>query len=254
MVVKKYQFDVFYEKELALWRENVIYRGLPVQMFLYQNRYRYLEKKPSELSDLEILRGFTISGIYRGYTVFDASLMDQVLQNYDIHSVYDPCAGWGERMLCCSLHDVSYFGVDVNQKLCAGYSDMIHDLNLKDQKFVYADSSQYEPDDLYDAVITCPPYGDTEWYSDQGAENLSKEDFLQWWQQVVQQCLKASPKYFCFQINQKWKEDMLGIVLSNGFELIEELQYKNKRSSHFNRKNGVNSKKEYENMLVCKAV
>ncbi len=33
----------------------------------------------------------------------------------------------------------------------------------------------------FDAVITCPPYGNLEIYSDKGAENLSDENFILWW-------------------------------------------------------------------------
>jgi hypothetical protein len=43
---------------------------------------------------------------------------------------------------------------------------------------------------------------------------------------------------------------MTEIVEKNGYVKIDEFVYANNKSSHFTRKNGVNTKKEYEIMLV----
>lgn len=247
-IAKNYQFGVFYEKEIQMWNGNEYYQGIPLQIWIYHNRYKYLNKVPCELSDAEILRAFTIAGIYKGYTVFDSSLMQQVIDMYDIKSVYDPCAGWGERMLCCYHNNVSYTGVDINQKLEAGYTAMIDNYSMDKQNIVYADSTEYSPDKTYDAVITCPPYYDTEIYTDIGSENYSYADFLQWWKNIVMQCFGV--RYFCFQINNKYRHDMLDIVENCGFILIQELTFDNNKSSHFTRRKGVNLKKECETMLV----
>ena len=248
-IARYYQHDVFYEREIALWNdENQFRTGITLQLYLYYNRYKYIGKLPAELSDDEILRSFKISGAYRSYTVFDTSLFDKVVTKYDITSVYDPCAGWGERLLYCHEHDIFYGGVDVNDKLSRGYCRMIADKNMKKQFFQVADSSDVKAYWKTDAVITCPPYGNIEIYSDKGAENLSEPDFLKWWDKVVKNC--SDIKYFCFQINQKYRTAMTKIVEKNGYIKIDEFVYDNNKSSHFTRKNGVNTKKEYEIMLV----
>ena len=247
-IAKNYQLGVFYEREIQMWNENAYYHGVPLQIWLYYNRYKFLNKAPNELSDAEILRGFTISGVCKGYTVFDSTLMQQIIDDYSIKSVYDPCAGWGERMLCCYYNNVAYTGVDVNEKLRTGHSVMIAAYGMTRQEVVYADSSSRSADKPYDAVITCPPYHNIEIYSDIGAENYGYEDFLKWWNEVVKQC--ASVRYFCFQINSKYKQDMADIVSRNGFTLVRTYAYDNNKSSHFTRKGGANLKKESETMLV----
>lgn len=246
---KAYQFQVFYERELALWEENPIYKHTPLHAYLYLNRYQYLGKTPEELTDFELMRAFTIAGILKGYTRFDTKLMDKVVQKYGFSSVYDPCAGWGERLLYCYFHGIRYFGVDINTKLQDGYYRMISDFQMIDQNVVFADSSCYSCNDTFDAVITCPPYGNTEIYSEFGAENLSKQEFLRWWKRVVLQCLQVQPKYFCFQINQKWLSDMKTALESCGFRYVEQFDL-GLRSGHMTRKNGKNTKHEFESMLV----
>lgn len=256
-IVKYFQFPEFYWRELSLWYDNNPYKSHgKLQGFLYANRSKYINKLPDELTAAEILRGFTISGILRGYTVFDAKLMYEILDNndYNIKSVYDPCAGWGERMLACYHKNIEYTGVDVNSGLNDGYKNMIEHYEIKNAEFINNDSSKYEPKKSYDAVITCPPYGDIEYYSDFGAENLSHGEFLEWWRQVVDNCCKANPKYFCFQINTKYRDYMLKIVEDAGYKLIDELYFKSNKSSHFNRKKGVNFKTEKESMLVLKKI
>lgn len=246
-LIKKYQQDAFYETEKALWIENPYHNKIPLQMYLYINRMKYLGKNPNQINAFELLRGFTISGIYKGFTVFNPFLMEQVIDKYHIKSVYDPCAGWGERLMTCHNKDVTYLGVDINEKLFDGYHRMIDDFDMKKQTVVNADSSDIVLDYKADAVITCPPYFNTEMYSDRGAENLSYDKFLDWWRSVVISSKQTKCKYFCFQINQKYKTDMKFVVESCGFKFVEELVL-SKQASHFNKQ----TKKEFESMLVFK--
>lgn len=250
LVAKMYQFKTFYKHEIEMWNNNEMFRGLSLQMWLYINRWKYLGKLPVELTDFEILRGFTIAGIHKGFTVFDATLMDKVITKYNIKSVYDPCAGWGERMLYCYCHDISYLGVDINQSLKYGYDKMINDFNITGQKVVFKDSALYEPIFTADAVVTCPPYGSLEQYSDNGAETLDDSSFLMWWYSVVKHAKLCNVKYFCFQINQAWKDKMVSVVEDNGFHFVKEFLFDNIKSGHFTRKNGKNQKREFESMIV----
>ena len=240
---KRYQFNEFYKNELELWNDKT------VQMKLYLNRWQYADKLPNELRDSEILQGFKISGIYRGYSVFDNKAMVSVLDKYDIKSVYDPCAGWGERMLTCYSKGIDYLGLDVNDGLKEGYSNLKTVLNLVNQDVIFKDSSEYVPRETFDAVITCPPYGNLEIYSNKGAENLSDEEFILWWEKVVHNTFKSGVQYFCFQINQNWKKRLSDVVEKIGFNFVEEIELE-KQVSHFNRND--RKKNEYESMLVFK--
>lgn len=256
LIAKAYQFHVFYEREEAAWRENSMVRShLPIQVYLYHNRLKYKNVVPDRISDLQLMRSFKISGAMPGYTVFDVRLMDEAIRRYDIKSVYDPCAGWGERALYCKAAGIEYLGVDINDKLFDGYESMRARYGMRDQTFTHGDSASVHLSGEYDAVLTCPPYGNTEIYGPNGAENLSGADFLVWWRNVVDNSLHVNPKYFCFQVNRKWRDEMLAIVQACGFVLTDELFYDNARSSHFNRRRGgIITKHEFESMLVLRRI
>lgn len=252
LIAKAYQFHVFYAREEQLWRDNRrVRKNLPVQLFLYYNRLRYKNFVPDRVSDLQLMRAFTVSGVFKGYTVFDSRLMDLAVSKYNIKSIYDPCAGWGERGLYCKSHDMKYLGVDINHALFAGYDRMRQEYNMQEQQFVESDSASVALFDNYDAVLTCPPYGSTEIYSPNGSENLDDFDFLNWWRDVVRNSLSVNPRYFCFQINQKWRDSMISVTQEFNLRLIDELFYNTSRVSHLNRKpGGVKLKREFESMLI----
>lgn len=249
LIAKMYQLNVFYENEIKLWQENKQRNDVPLQVWLYYNRMVHAKKLPNNISNLALLRGFTQSGLYHGHSVFDTSLMNEFVQKYDIESMYDPCAGWGERMLYCKTHDVKYLGVDINEKLRDGYVRMMHDYDITEQVIEFADSANVKLNGQFDCVLTCPPYGNQEIYSEQGAENLSTEEFLKWWDAVVKNSLNVDPKYFCVQLNQKWLEKLVPIVESNGFKQIDRFDG-DVKASHMNK----GRKKEFESMVVFERV
>lgn len=250
-IVKDAQRKVFYKRELELWNENSLRNGKwgTVQAFLYANRYKYLNKLPNQLTDRMLLGAFRISGLHMGYTSFNSALMRQVIEKYSVKSVYDPCAGWGERMMTCGKLGVSYEGCDINSELFEGYEKLaklidgfkpVHHNNDSANQLVVSDA---------DAVITCPPYKGIEVYSDNGAENLSDEEFAAWWGEVVKNCSYSNAKVFAVQTNQACRKVFEDALVEQGWELKEELVFDNNQKSHFHRVSGM-TKREYESMLV----
>lgn len=240
-IMKYYQFGEFYKRELELWKDRDIQRKL------YENRFKYIGKKPQELSDFELMRGMGISGIIRSYTVFNVDLLDKLVKKYNIYSIYDPCAGWGERGLYCYYNNIEYLGIDINKNLFKGYNEMIEDYNMQRVGYLNDDSSTVDVVG-YKAqmVFTCPPYYDTEIYTKVGAENSENlKEFLDWWRKVVRNSKQVDPIFFAFQINQAYKDEMGMVVLEEGFEFVEEITEKNIQKSHLNQ-----TKKEYESIML----
>lgn len=250
-IVKDAQRKVFYKRELELWNTNPLRNGKwgTVQAFLYANRYKYLNKLPHELTDRMLLRSFRISGLHMGYTSFNSALMRQVIEKYNIKSVYDPCAGWGERMMTCGKLGVKYEGCDINSELFAGYEKLAKLIDGFKPVLHNNDSANQLVTTNVDAVITCPPYKDIEVYSENGAENLSDEEFAAWWSDVVKNCSYSNAKVFAVQTNQACRSVFADALEEQGWELKEELVFDNNQKSHFHRSNG-NDKHEYESMLV----
>lgn len=250
-IVKDAQRKVFYKRELELWNTNPLRSGKwgTVQAFLYANRYKYLNKLPNQLTDRMLLRAFRISGLHMGYTSFNSALMRQVIEKYSVKSVYDPCAGWGERMMTCGKLGVSYEGCDINAELFDGYKKLAKLIDGFKPVLHNNDSVNQLVTGDADAVITCPPYKNIEVYSDNGAENLSDEDFAAWWSEVVKNCSYGKAKVFAVQTNQACRSVFADALEAQGWELKEELVFDNNQKSHFHRVSGM-TKREYESMLV----
>lgn len=250
-IVKDAQRKVFYKRELELWNENQLRNGKwgTVQVFLYANRYKYLNKLPHELTDRMLLRAFRISGLHMGYTSFNSSLMRQVIDKYNVKSVYDPCAGWGERMMTCGKLGVVYEGCDINSELFAGYKKLYELIDGFKPVLHNNDSANQLVTGDADAIITCPPYKNIEVYSENGAENLSDEEFAAWWSDVVKNCSYSNAKVFAVQTNQACRSVFMDALVAQGWQLKEELVFDNNQKSHFHRVSGM-TKREYESMLV----
>ena len=250
-IVKDAQRKVFYKRELELWNENPLRNGKwgTVQAFLYANRYKYLNKLPHELTDRMLLRAFRISGLHMGYTSFNSSLMRQVIEKYNVKSVYDPCAGWGERMMTCGKLGVKYEGCDINSELFDGYKKLYELIDGFNPVLHNNDSANQLVVSDADAIITCPPYKNIEVYSDNGAENLSDEEFAAWWSKVVENCSISQAKVFAVQTNQACRKVFEDALEEYGWQFKEELLFDNNQKSHFHRVSGM-TKREYESMLV----
>jgi hypothetical protein len=250
-IVKDAQRKVFYKRELELWNKNPLRNGKwgTVQAFLYANRYKYLNKLPHELTDRMLLRAFRISGLHMGYTSFNSSLMRQVIEKYNVKSVYDPCAGWGERMMTCGKLGVSYEGCDINSELFEGYKKLYELIDGFKPVLHNNDSANQLVVSDVDAIITCPPYKGIEVYSDNGAENLSDEEFAAWWSEVVKNCSFSKAKVFAVQTNQACRKVFADVLEKQGWTFKEELVFDNNQKSHFHRVSGM-TKREYESMLV----
>jgi len=253
-VAKSANYEEFYKNEISMWNNNTCLKYGTVHGKLYSNRYKYLGKLPDEITDIEILRGLSISKICGNhFTSFDAIPMLDAFRKYSTNSVYDPCAGWGERLTACGYAGISYLGCDINQNNHNGYRSIISNYKFKDVSTVCNDSSKYDAtNNRHDTVFTCPPYGNREIYTTVGAENLSNEDFLKWWDDVVKLSVSNTTKYFMYQIDKKHSDDMNTVINNNGFEFIEEIVVGNDMLRHENRATGKTSKVNYESIQIFK--
>lgn len=80
------------------------------------------------------------------------------INQYHPDVVYDPCAGWGSRMLGACSQGCRYVGCDTNPRLQPVYAELIDELGL-DAEVLLQDSANVDMSG-YDMVYTSPPY----WY------------------------------------------------------------------------------------------
>lgn len=245
------QWREFYKNELDFWSGRFDSKWGTVQARLYANRCKYIGKKPDELTNSEILRGLTISGMVRGYSHFQFGGLLEFLNKYSIKSVYDPCAGWGERMLVFSQFNIAYLGVDINANLFDGYCNLIDQYGLDQTSVICGDSSKLDLSHAHhDCVFTCPPYESKEIYTEYGAENFSHDAFIAWWEQVVKHAVCDNTRIFAYQIDQACKSDMNEVLLNFGWHLDMQIPVAVNKTSHMVRSKGVKKKKNFEEIQV----
>ena len=231
-------WETFYARELQMWEADEVHHRKwgRLRARLLANRLHYLGKLPE--SALEVVRGLAISGEIRSYSTFVNTAMLAVLDRYEPTHMYDPCSGWGERMLTCAQRGVTYTGTDISEVVVAVHQGLINRLGLTDVSVSLGDSATRDMrGGTHEMVLTCPPYGDTEIYTSQGAENLDDEAFLEWWKQVVFMSVAPSTRVFAFQISEKWRERMSAVAqsaLGEQWHLVDEIDASASRN-HFQR-------------------
>jgi len=234
----------FYKEERKLWNFPEIREKL------VENRALWKNKDYTELTNKQLLQGFKISGIHTGYSFFSTSWIRGFIEKYKISSIYDPCMGWGQRLL--GAKDITYIGNDLCPETVAGNIKISEYFNMKNKIFYNMPAEGFIPYDSYEAVFTCPPYFKIEKYGgkDTSASKYPKyADWLNiWWREVIRSSVFNRPKYFAFVINNKYKEDMLKVCLEEGLSLIEELKVGSNKLNHFQRK--ANNSYKGESLLV----
>lgn len=210
----------FYDQERILWSD------VKVQQKLLNNRSHYLNKTEDQLSNAEILRGFKISGIHYGYSHFSPLWFKKFTKDYSIESVYDPCGGWGHRMVGLLGTSVKkYWYNDFDPRTVEGAKKIRGFLELNSVVEISNERAEkFIPDFSPQCIFTCPPYYNKETYNNRSFKNL--EDFSSWWHLVVSNSLSLKPQYFAVVIDNE-HQDIISKPFKNGSLILEQRLGKN---------------------------
>lgn len=156
-IIKYFQQDTFFAVEKELWRDP------QVRQMIIDNRCKYLHKSPEELTDYELLSGFKISAIYYGYSGFNPRLAKWFYKKYDVNTCYDPCGGWGHRMLGSMDLDL-YIYNDLSTDTYRGVNNIKQYFDMYNVVTYNEDAKTFTPNEDFEAIFTCPPYYNVEEY------------------------------------------------------------------------------------------
>lgn len=110
-----------------------------------------------------------------------------IYDRFCVHSTWDPCAGFGGRMLgaIASRNVARYVACDPASKTISGLRKMIGDLaHLTSTACAVhkVPAEEYTPDRMaFDLVFTSPPYGRTEIYSDEPTQSCNRYPIVAAW-------------------------------------------------------------------------
>lgn len=224
-IVLSYQ-PHFYEIEKEMWKD------VEMRKYIFINRMKYINKNPFEMNDREILRAFKICGKHYGFSHFSPFWIKAFIEEYNINSIYDPCGGWGHRLL--GAWDIKYYYNDYDYRSVEGVKKINDDFKGHDNLFFNEDASLFSPDLKYEAVFTCPPYFKKEKYLIDGTstDKYSRyKDWLNiWWRNVIKNTNPS--KYFAFIIDGDLVNDMCEMVEKEGYKITDQ-RLLGKSKSHF---------------------
>lgn len=166
-IIKYFQQFTFYKKELELWKNQKIKNKI------IHNRCKYLNKNINELTNIDILQGFKRTGIYYGYSHFNPLWFKWFINNYNIKTCYDPCGGWGHRLLG-SLDLNLYIYNDLSTSIKNNVDNIINYFNMFHVKTYNNDCKNFIPIEKFESIFTCPPYFNLEHYECGDFKNIEE--------------------------------------------------------------------------------
>lgn len=149
--------------------------------------------------------------------------------------LFDPCAGWGGRMLGTLAGGWEYIGVDPNK-------DAIDDLRLilstigRDANLSLSAVEDTEIPERADIVLTSPPFYDLERYSDDQTQSYNRFASYDKWESewlvpLIKRCLSILPPWglSAWNVMNYRGHDLVGAVVSAhndcGFGLVGTLGF-----------------------------
>ncbi len=177
-------------------------------------------------------------------TIYSPIMTKSIVKELDCKTVFDPCIGWGGRMLgtTCLGNDYHYTGCEPFTKTFRGLRNMIKDLNIESQVNIYHSPVESILDVIndkrYDMCLTSPPYYDLEVYSHEETQSIKKyQTYEEWLNEFIKPIIdfvcSHVDKYSCWSVkniktDKKYNllDDVIQIHELNGWVLKREYSIK----------------------------
>mgnify|MGYP006089921313 FL=1 len=177
-------------------------------------------------------------------TIYSPIMTKSIVKDLDCKTVFDPCIGWGGRMIgtTCLGEDYHYTGCEPFTKTYVGLENMTKDLNIENQVTLYnkgVESVLEEIDDKrFDMCLTSPPYFDLEVYSHEDTQSIKNYKTYDEWiehfiKPIIEYVCSHVTKYSCWSVkniktDKKYNllDDVIRIHVENGWKLDKQFAIK----------------------------
>ncbi len=105
------------------------------------------------------------------------------IRAFGARRVYDPCGGWGDRLLAALAADIEvYYARDVNPNVFIGYSEQVRAYPSSTRVCVEYKQAEVDApaENYFDLVMTSPPYWKTEKYAGDLSSHALYRSFHDW--------------------------------------------------------------------------
>lgn len=174
----------------------------------YKQKQSVEAKLGRELSTEEFERDFYVRQVSSaglsgsGTSVFDPVLAEVLVRWFTPPggSIVDPFAGGSVRGIVSAMCGFRYTGIDLRSEQVEEnrkqWEALRHRVERDDPRWIVGDSLSIddllEPDDSFDMLLTCPPYGDLEVYSDDPLDLSTKDadEFLDAYREIIRRSVE----------------------------------------------------------------
>ena len=166
----------------------------------------------------EIKRGIYFCCGLTKSTMYRPQLSKLLCMKYSPTNVFDPCAGWGGRMLGAVASGANYIAFEPNTETFYNLQKIINFLNIEKQVKIICDDAMnmdYYDFPNYDMIITSPPYFDVEIYSKEKTQSITKlNDYDSWKDYFLKGIIEKSITRLnedgvsCWNVGKVGKKDM----------------------------------------------
>ncbi len=153
---------------------------------------KYDIKKPNKETKKIIIRKLLTK--YKNCDLHPIDNLLNIIKVFKPKKMLDMCAGWGDRLIAATIYgETDYIGVDPNSELKSRYKQIIDDFGSKDHKyeiisepFEKCNLKPYVTEcDLFDLMLSSPPYFISEKYSDEPTQSLNYKTIDSWFEKFM---------------------------------------------------------------------
>lgn len=109
--------------------------------------------------------------------------------------VWDPCAGFGGRLLGAFSENIQYIGTDVDKRTVEGNLALAAKIGFQKAYLFCQPAEEFQPGQHLDLVFTSPPYFDREKYSNESTQSYKRFPTIkQWLEGFLQPVIKTAYK------------------------------------------------------------
>jgi len=157
-------------------------------------------------------------------TIYSPLMTKRILEHLNCRDVFDPCIGWGGRMLGTTVLGGSYTGCEPFTKTFQGLSSMIQDLDLSSKVNIYPEPVEDVLDKLndktYEICLTSPPYYDLEIYSHEDTQSTQRYSSYEEW---VSEFLKPIIDYVCSHVTKYSCWSVKNFKTTDQYNLLDDV-------------------------------
>lgn len=176
----------------------------------------------------ELRRGISFCYGLTKNTMYRPHLAKIICDYYKPNVVFDPCAGWGGRMLGVVAAGAKYIGVEPNTKTYENLKKLSNFLGIENKVTIFNECVEnFDYNSIqYDLVLTSPPYYNLEIYCDENTQSEIKfpsyQDWLLQWLEPLIVNTGKNCDTICWNVanvgKMKLQDELFSITEKNGWK------------------------------------